>query len=442
MSVLMARLVGGELDIVIPWTGRRDEIGRMAGCLSAFQTAAVEKLQLQEAARLMALVKDRRQAAADRYTQDFGATVSGVMQSLTGSAEAMSEAADAMSIGAAATHKQAVVTADGASASADSLSTVAAATERMEASVREVSRQVREAAAATVEAVQRADQTDTRMRGLALAADRIGAVVGLINGIANKTNLLALNATIEAARAGDAGRGFAVVASEVRSLAAQTARATQEIGRQIGEIRQATIETVATVRAVGEAIQRADGASRTIASAVDEQSRAMQEISRSVQIVAGTTQAASIAMQTISSMAEDAGGSSRRVQTTAESVTRMSVTLRQEVLDFLAAVSRTEEDVRRRYERVPGRGARATLRAGGREQQFEVHDISRGGAALICDWRLEPGTDVALHLPSSAEPVMARIVRQTGDHLALSFRQDLASLAQLDGVLQTLAAAA
>ena len=461
ISELMERLVGGELDIAVPWAGRRDEIGRMARSLGVFQKAAVDKLELERAAAAMAGVKDRRQAATDQYTQDFGTTIAGVLQQLTGSAQKMREAAATMSVGASATHKQAVETADGADASARNLATVAAATEEMEASVQEISRQVQDTATASQKAVAQAIQTDTRVRGLARAVDQISAVVNLISDIASRTNLLALNATIEAARAGEAGRGFSVVAGEVKSLAAQTARATQEIAGQIGMIREETAQTVGTVRDVTEAICQVDNAAKTIATAVDQQSHAMREISRSVQEVAATTSSASVAMQTVSSMSQDAGEVSTRVLSGAEEVARVSETLRREVIDFLGSMSKTDEDIRRRYERIPGRRARATLRlpgqqghapqghapqghAGsdlwrGREQQFEISDISRSGAALLCEWQLEVGSEVEILLPSADARVPARVVRQADNLLAVTFRQDQGSLMQIDAVLELLA---
>jgi methyl-accepting chemotaxis protein len=215
---------------------------------------------------------------------------------------------------------------------------VAAATEELTASVGDITRQVSQAAAAAQDVVGRARTTDATVRGLSEAAGQIGEVVRLIADIAGQTNLLALNATIEAARAGEAGKGFAVVASEVKQLAAQTAKATEQIGAQVTAIQGATEDAVGAVRDVGEAIARMSEVASAIAAAVEQQGTATREIAASVQIVAHQNYGATRSMREVATVAEAAGDSSRAVLSAAGEVAEIATTLRQEVDRFLAAM--------------------------------------------------------------------------------------------------------
>ncbi|WP_368044677.1 methyl-accepting chemotaxis protein [Sabulicella glaciei] len=210
--------------------------------------------------------------------------------------------------------------------------------EELSASVGEVSHQVAKAACAARDAVARAQATDATVSGLSEAAARIGEVVRMIGDIAGQTNLLALNATIEAARAGEAGKGFAVVASEVKTLAAQTAKAMEEISAQIAAVRGATEEAVGAVREVTAAIGRVDETAAAIAAAVEQQGAATRAIAASVQTVARTTEEATHAMREVAEVAEGAGASGRSVLSAAEDVARISGTLWEEVDRFLSAV--------------------------------------------------------------------------------------------------------
>jgi methyl-accepting chemotaxis protein len=222
----------------------------------------------------------------------------------------------------------------------------------MSSSINEISQQVGRATQAASAAAERASVTDTKVGGMAAAADRVGDVVKLITDIANRTNLLALNATIEAARAGEAGKGFAVVAGEVKALATQTAKATDEIGAQIGAIRTATGQAVAAVRDVTTAIGEVNEVATAIAAAVEEQAAATREIGASVQTVTTATQDATRAMQEVSSISELTDASSAKVLSGAADVGRDAETMRGEVMEFLAAMAKTDDEDRRRSEYV------------------------------------------------------------------------------------------
>jgi methyl-accepting chemotaxis protein len=184
--------------------------------------------------------------------------------------------------------------------------------------------------------VTQAEATNATVAALSQAAGKIGDVVKLINDIAGQTNLLALNATIEAARAGDAGKGFAVVASEVKNLATQTAKATEDISRQIGEIQAATRQAVGDIQSIGQAIKSIHGTATEIASAVDQQGAATNEITRNIQEAARGTQAVAATIAHVTEAAEATGNAVAALGGATQSVSGQSDRLKGEVEGFVA----------------------------------------------------------------------------------------------------------
>ncbi|MFL6116764.1 MAG: methyl-accepting chemotaxis protein [Catenulispora sp.] len=246
--------------------------------------------------------------------------------------------------------------------------------------------------------------------------------------------MLALNATIESARAGEAGKGFAVVAGEVKALASQTAVATEQIGAQISDIVAATEDAKQAVRTVAQAIERVDAVAGIIATAVEKQAAATQAIGQSVQTVSAATAEAEKAVQSVRVIASqtDAAGSS--VLATADEVGRVADTLRIEVTDFLEAMCRHDSD-RRAYERLPGSGAKATVRLRGAAPiEAVVRDVSRGGVALLCTLSAQPGAEVGLELPPGSK-VSGRVVRHSDGCLVVAFHQSMQNLAAIDRTL-------
>jgi methyl-accepting chemotaxis protein len=348
----------------------------------------------------------------------------------------MKESAVEMARAAHQTRDTATRTASNAMSSAENLGSVAAAAEEMSASIREITSQVSHVADAVQTSVRLASATDAKVHEMAEAVERVGIVARLISDIAGRTNLLALNATIEAARAGEAGRGFAVVAGEVKALAAQTAKATEEITSQIATIRGATGEAVNAVREVSLAINQVNEVAAAIAAAVEQQSATTGHIAASVQTVTSATQEASRDMQDVSAVSGTAEAASQNVERNASEVSDMADMLRSEMTQFLQAIAKTTDDDRRHYERIPGGSAEAVLRAPGHaELRAVIVDISRGGMALRTAQWTAAGTEVQVLLPGVNAPVVARMVRSTGGQLALAFRQDETMLTRVDAAL-------
>jgi methyl-accepting chemotaxis protein len=405
---------------------------RSSASVAEAQAALLQAEELTAAKVKEQAVRDRRQAAMDHHTQEFGTSVSGVMAILGQSASKMHLAATEMSEAAMRTRDSTSNAVKGANESSHDLNAVAVAAEQMAASINEISRQVAHVTTAVHRAVERASMTDAKVASLAIAADQIGDVVRLISSIAGQTNLLALNATIEAARAGDAGKGFAVVASEVKMLATQTSRATDRIGSQIVAIRAATGEAVEAVRDVSIAIGQVEAVASAIAAAVEQQAAATQEISGSVQTVTMATASAAQVMEGVLSIAGQTDAASQSVLTAAEAVGRTADTLRVEVDDFLGAVKRANGDDRRAYERVLGSGVAASLSiAGDRTTKATVRDISRGGIALTCDRSPASGIEVQVDLPAGGS-VPGRVVRSGNGMVMIAFRQDASTLMRID----------
>jgi methyl-accepting chemotaxis protein len=202
----------------------------------------------------------------------------------------------------------------------------------------EISRRVQESNGVTADAVKQADATDERMTELSAAGDRIGDVVKLITSIAEQTNLLALNATIEAARAGEAGRGFAVVASEVKSLASQTAKATDEIRQQIASMQQVATSAVGAIRNIGQTIGQINEVTTAIAAAVEQQGAATREIARNIQHAAGGTSEVSSNIIGVSAASAEAGSAASEVLDASGALRREADILRDEIHAFLANI--------------------------------------------------------------------------------------------------------
>ncbi len=283
-------------------------------------------------------VEAAKKAALQQVAGRFQERVGALVLTLSDASTALEATARSMSTAAGTTTQQTTVVAGAAEAASSGVQSVAAASEELAASIGEISRQVSESTKVTDKAMNDARQTDTIVRALADGAKRIGNVVGMITNIAGQTNLLALNATIEAARAGEAGKGFAVVASEVKSLAKQTATATEDISQQVGQIQAATNQAVDAIHGITATIEQVSAICTAIAAAVEEQGTATAEIARSVAQTSRATQDVSSNIGGISRAARDTGTAAVDLLSAATDLSKRSGQLSQEVNAFLADV--------------------------------------------------------------------------------------------------------
>jgi methyl-accepting chemotaxis protein len=335
---LMSRAAAGDLSVAVPFDDRGDEIGGLARAFRVFKDNATERLRLEAEQALEREAKERRGIAVDRLIAAFDTVASTVLDGVASASTELSKTAESMTKLANQTSQQASASATAAEQTSANVQTVASATEEMAASIQEISRQVGRSSEIASKAVQEAQQTTGAVRSLADAAGRINGVVSLIKEIANQTNLLALNATIEAARAGDAGKGFTVVASEVKALASQTARATEEIARQIASVQTATQGTVAAIEGVGHTIAAINEIAASVASAIEEQTATTGEITRNVQQAAQGTEQVSGNIVQVTQAAGQTGTAATRVLGASNQLSQQAETLRHEVETFLAGI--------------------------------------------------------------------------------------------------------
>ncbi len=339
MTAAMQRLAAHDLNTTIPGAERRDEIGAMAKAVLVFKDSMAETDRLkaaQEENKRLAEIEKRELMA--RIAADFEASVGGVIAQVASQAGQMESAAQSMSATAEETSKQAAAVAAASEESSANVQTVSAATEELSSSVAEIGRQVTHSSQIATNAVAEAGKANAMVQSLATDAQKIGDIVQLISDVADRTNLLALNATIEAARAGEAGKGFAVVAAEVKNLAAQTAKATEEIGTQIANVQGATQNAVNAITVIGGTIGEMDRISTAIAAAIEQQGAATREIARNVEEAARGTQDVSANIGGVTEAAGSTGAAASQVLTAARALTEQSGELRRFVAKFLSDV--------------------------------------------------------------------------------------------------------
>lgn len=334
----MQLLSDGDLESEIYRSHQNDEIAAMANSLEVFRESMIEARALSSEQDKDRIAKAERASRMEARIVEFETTVRAALENLQKSANSMQSTAQSMS--ATADQSSALVSAVASAAEETSanVQTVSSGTEELSSSIEEIGRQVVASAQIAGKAVDEAGATDATMQGLAENAERISVVVDLIQTIASQTNLLALNATIEAARAGEAGRGFAVVASEVKSLANQTAKATDEIRSQIANMQQVTTSAVGAIRSISNTISEINDVTTAIAAAVEEQGAATREIARNIQHAAGGTSEVSSNIVGVSAASTEAGSAANEVLSASGALRREADVLRSEIDAFLSNI--------------------------------------------------------------------------------------------------------
>jgi methyl-accepting chemotaxis protein len=335
----LTALAEGRTDVQVMHADRHDEIGAIARTLDVFKTNRIERHQL-EAERIAAekLAVDQRKVELNKFVEDFRAKIGGIIERVLNSSAQFENDTKQLSEIARSTAEMSGPSATACRQASDNVRSAAAASDELSQSIVEISRRVQESNGVTANAVKQAEATNARMAELSAAGDRIGDVVKLITSIAEQTNLLALNATIEAARAGDAGRGFAVVAQEVKTLAGQTAKATDEISAHIVNMQRATEESVSAIMAIGQTIEHISGITTSISSAVEQQGAATQSIAKGVQAAAGGTLDVADNIEHVARNARETGTTSGLMLKSAQEMSDVSAYLKQEVEKFLDSV--------------------------------------------------------------------------------------------------------
>ncbi|MEO5337356.1 MAG: methyl-accepting chemotaxis protein [Magnetospirillum sp. WYHS-4] len=339
MTAAMELLAQGNLETEVPGRDMANEIGQMAAAVQVFKDNAVHMRRMQadqvEAERR---AEEEKKAAMHNLADSFQDRVGRIVDAVSTAAGQMRSEAQSLSANAEQTSRQSAAVAAAAEEASANVQAVASATEELSSSISEISRQVTQSSEVARSAVTEAENTYRTVQGLVEAARKIGEVVNLITDIAEQTNLLALNATIEAARAGEMGKGFAVVASEVKNLANQTAKATEEIGGQIGAVQTATRDAAEAIGGIGRTVARINEVASAIAAAVEEQGAATQEIARNVEQAAAGTNEVSSNITGVTQAAGETGHAATEVLGGADQLATQAGDLRRQVEAFVKEV--------------------------------------------------------------------------------------------------------
>lgn len=338
LNASMAALAKGDMQTNVPDTDLQDEVGQMAQTVLVFKESMLQRAAMEQQQREQQANAQRQQIVSNAIRQ-FESAAAQALRALSDASTELARTAGELTATAGTTQRQAVDVSGASAQASANVQSVAMATEELSSSVAEIGQQISSAASAAAAAVGEVDQASQCVQGLQDTAEKIGTVVRLIEDIASRTNLLALNASIEAARAGEAGKGFAVVAGEVKSLAGQTARATEEISLQIEAIQRATGNAVAAIEGISGTIEKVSQIAAIIAASVEQQGAATRDIARNVTAAATGTSHVSTSVQSVAAAAEQTDKSAQAITRAAQNIDDRGGVLRTEVDRFLQTIT-------------------------------------------------------------------------------------------------------
>ncbi|WP_158639126.1 methyl-accepting chemotaxis protein [Elioraea rosea] len=418
LAAATRQIAAGAWRTAVPASGRQDELGQMADAVATLRDAGAEAERLRgeherlrveavEACRLaLRDMADKVEQATHRTledTRDTAARISADAASVAGATERVGTSAQA--VAAAARHSLA------------SAETVATAAEELTTSIDEIATRVRQTASTAQRAAGDAERTERAVAALSSAVTNVGEVVRLISEIAGQTNLLALNATIEAARAGEAGKGFAVVAGEVKSLANQTAKATDDIAQRIAEIRRETDASIAAVRAIIGGVREVDQVAATISAAVGQQLAATQQIARTVAESASASREVTDRIGEVSVTAVDAGAQAAAV---GASIASLAASVAQLGSDVTRVVRTSVNDVDRRTGARMPVDVPARFKHRGGTVALHLRDVAPGGFAASSAADLADGESGTVALAGGAT-ARCTVASRSGDRYGFRF---------------------
>ncbi|HYC02087.1 MAG TPA: methyl-accepting chemotaxis protein [Azospirillaceae bacterium] len=438
----MGRLAQGDLEVAVEHDDRADEIGAMAKAMAVFKVNALRNRELEAFQQRENEARQRRQEALEALARDFKMAVSGQLRSVAAAATELEATAGGLSGQADQTAERSRTASETAHLATQNAQTVASASEQLTSASSEIATQVERTAVTTRQAVEEAEKTKGVVDELAHVVGDVSHVVQFIQEIAAQTNLLALNATIEAARAGEAGKGFAVVANEVKSLANQTAKATEDIQAKVNAVRAAADHAIDMIGTIARTIQEIDSNSGAIASAVTEQGAATGEIARNVHEAAERTERVASTLDQVHESAEFTKVASTQLLAAAGELAQQSERLRGEVEEFLASMGKAGD--RRHFERyaVTCPVVLTVMGRRGASERFSLSmsDLGLGGCALQGGADAPDGAEVTVE--ALGVTIQGRVISHEGGQTRVQFRLDTDTESLVAGLVTRLVPAA